>query len=135
MDAVWPNREGRGRAEVEDAIAAARSSLRVAGFPVRGRRFPFPMHHDAYRVRLPRKPSGQRARHADVARLLNAWAVDRADPVDYAWQAVEGAVRSMIARSPALADRLPDDVREGIAKIGNGSEFLDWAAKASRDPA
>jgi len=125
--------EGRERADA--VIADARSSLASAGFPVRSRRFPFAMHHDVYRVRLPRLPGGGRPRHADVARMLNAWAAGRPAPADYAWQAIEGAVREMVGRDSRLADKVPADVRTGIESVGGGDDFMRWASGRASEAA
>jgi len=134
MSDGWISNGERGREAVEAVIASAKDSLAAAGFPVRSRRFPFSMHHDAYRVRLPRMGDGQRPRHADVARLMNAWAAGRPSPEDYAWQAIEGALKDMIGKNPGLADRVPQDVRNGIATVGGGADFMGWAAGEAVPP-
>jgi len=124
----WISNGERGRDAVEAVIASAKDSLAAAGFPVRSRRFPFSMHHDAYRVRLPRMGDGQRPRHADVARLMNAWAAARPSPEDYAWQAIDGALKDMIAKDAALSGKVPEDVRNGIATVRSGADFMGWVA-------
>ena len=129
MSEGWTSIGAVGRECADAVIAGARSSLAAAGFPVHSRRFPFAMHHDVYRVRLPRLPGGARPRHADVARLLNAWAAGRSDPADYAWQAIEGAIREMVGKNQDLAPKVPIDVRTGIDSVGGGTEFIEWASR------
>ena len=111
---------------IDGIIASSRASLAAAGFPVRSRRFPFAMHHEVYKRRIPRRADRSKARHADVARLLNAWAVTRKNPADYAWQAIEGAVRCMIANDPSLAFKVPGDIKAGLLSVREGADFIDW---------
>jgi len=132
MSDGWISIGAEGRERADAVIAAARASLAAAGFPSRSRRFPFAMHHDVYRVRLPRLPGGGRPRHADVARLLNAWAAFRNAPEDYAWQAIEGAVREMVGREPGLAGRVPAEVRAGTESVAAGADFMAWVAGERR---
>ncbi len=100
-------------------------SLREAGFPVLGDRFPFAMHHNFYRTRI--RIAGRKCRHKDVARLLGDWMKTRSKADDYFWQLVSGAVRDLLAKEPALVGRLPQSVRQGMMSVEDGHLFLRYA--------
>ena len=123
---VWARVGADAQRVLDDAVIAARSDLLAAGFPAKGHRFPFALHHTFYRSRI--RIGGRKTTHSEIAVLLNAWAAVREDRTDYARQAVCGAVKHMLTGSPALVGRIPSSVRESMGSVGDGYEFRKWAA-------
>jgi len=114
------------RREISENIVKSRELLRPLGLAVSGSRFPFAMHHAAYRNRLPRIEK-HLLTHFQIAGLLNTWATARQSPHDYVWQAVHGALMSLCSKHYDR-DALPEEVRKELASIGYGVHFEDWAA-------
>lgn len=100
-------------------------TLREAGFPVLGDRFPHAMHHNFYRTRI--RIAGRKCRHKDLSRLLDGWMLTRDNEDDYFWQVVSGAVRDLISKEPSLVGRLPHTVRKGMITVDDGHHFLRYA--------
>ncbi|TLX16858.1 hypothetical protein [Rhizobium sp. MHM7A] len=102
-----------------------KKTLREAGFPVLGDRFPYAMHHNFYRTKI--RIAGRKCRHKDLSRLLDDWMETRSDEEDYFWQVVSGAVRDLLSNEPALVGRLPQAVRHGMMTVEDGHLFLRYA--------
>lgn len=102
-----------------------KKTLREAGFPVLGDRFPYAMHHNFYRTKI--RIAGRKCRHKDLSRLLDDWMETRSDEEDYFWQVVSGAVRDLLSNEPALVGRLPQVVRQGMVTVEDGHLFLRYA--------
>lgn len=102
-----------------------KKTLREAGFPVLGDRFPYAMHHNFYRTKI--RIAGRKCRHKDLSRLLDDWMETRSDEEDYFWQVVSGAVRDLLSNEPALVGRLPQSVRQGMTTVEDGHLFLRYA--------
>jgi hypothetical protein len=102
-----------------------KKTLREAGFPVLGDRFPYAMHHNFYRTKI--RIAGRKCRHKDLSRLLDDWMQTRDDEDDYFWQVVSGAVRDLLSNEPALVGRLPQTVRQGMMTVEDGHLFLRYA--------
>lgn len=102
-----------------------KKALREAGFPMRGDRFPYAMHHNFYRTKI--RIAGRKCRHKDLSRLLDDWMETRNDEDDYFWQVVSGAVRDLLSNGPALVGRLPQAVRQGMMTVEDGHLFLRYA--------
>lgn len=113
---------------IDDLIVEIKADLRQAGFPAKGSAFPFGLHHDFYRVRI--RLGGKKTKHGEVSSILNAWAHTRADKVDYARQAICGSVKSMLAKRPELAGKIPGSARSVMAAVSDGYDFLRWAKEA-----
>jgi hypothetical protein len=102
-----------------------KKTLREAGFPILGDRFPHAMHHNFYRTKI--RIVGRKCRHKDIARLLDQWMATRNNEDDYFWQIVSGAVRDLLVNQPALVGRLPQSVRQGMTTVEDGYLFLRYA--------
>lgn len=126
---MWEKIDGDTQRIIDDMIVTAKADLRAAGFPAKGSRFPFGLHHEFYRVRI--RLAGRRALQGEIAVMLNAWSAARADRIDYARQALCGSVKSMLASRPELAGRIPSSIRSAMASVGDGYEFLSWAKAAA----
>ena len=125
---LWDKIDADTQRVIDDLIIETKSDLRSVGFPAKGSRFPFGMHHEFYRIRV--RFDGRKALQSEVANMLNAWSATRSDRIDYARQAVCGAVKSMLAVQPELAGRIPPSVRSVMTTVGDGYEFLSWAKAA-----
>ena len=125
---LWDKIDADTQRMIDDLIIETKSDLRSAGFPAKGSRFPFGMHHEFYRIRV--RFDGRKALQCEVATMLNAWSATRPDRIDYARQAVCGAVKSMLAARPELAGRIPPSVRSAMTAVGDGYEFLSWVKTA-----
>lgn len=119
------------RREMGGIVQDCAEALRDAGFPARGPRFPYSMHHAFFRSRL--RIDGRKRTHAEVSLLLASWAGGRDDPCDYARQAVCGAVRTMVSRKPALAELVPDVVKSVMASVEDGAAFTSFASNRASD--
>lgn len=115
------------RKEIGNNVLRARNLLKPLGLAVSVKRFPFAMHHAAYRNRLPRIKK-HLLTHFQIAGLLNTWALERNSPHDYVWQAVHGALMSLSSKKYVL-EELPEEVRRELNSISNGKEFEIWAVK------
>jgi hypothetical protein len=114
------------REEIERRVLDARTALKDAGFKFHGPRFPFAMHHAAYRNKLPRL--GRRLHtHFQIAGLLNTWAVQRSSPRDYVAQAVHGALMS-ISDGKYDPVSVPEGVRRDLESISEGKDFEVWVS-------
>jgi len=127
MDAMSKTETEFDEMEGNDLIDAARRSLAAAGFPVGSRRFPFSLHHQEFRGRLPRNGDGSKPTFAHVSALLREWSRERGRHEDYVWQAITGAVMAMVRTDPSLAGRLPSDIRSGMSSVASGDAFLAWS--------
>lgn len=123
---MWIKMDPDSQKAVDAIICEARADLLAAGFPARGSRFPYAMHHGHYRAKV--RINRAKMTHAQIAYLLNRWTAERGDPSDYARQALCGAVGAMLAKSPAHSSRLPNSVSAAMSKVEQGADFLRWAA-------
>lgn len=128
---LWEKIDADTQRRIDDLVLESRTELKAAGFPAFGSRFPFGMHHEFYRVRV--RISGRKMLHAETAAVLNRWMGTRSDQVDYARQAVCGAVKAMLAKKPELAGRIPQSVREAMAAVRDGYDFVAWAKSFAAD--
>ncbi|NTF17592.1 hypothetical protein G6L37_04215 [Agrobacterium rubi] len=125
---MWEKIDAEAQRAIDDLILESRTELKAAGFPARGSRFPFGMHHEFYRVRI--RIGRRKSLQSEIANMLNLWMAGRDNRLDYGRQAVCGAVKSMLATHPELAGRIPGSVRALMSAVGNGYEFLNWAKAA-----
>lgn len=122
---LWEKIDADTQRRIDDIVLESRTELKAAGFPAFGSRFPYGMHHEFYRVRV--RTGGRKMLHAETASVLNQWMATRGDHADYARQAVCGAVKAMLAKHPELAGRIPAPIRDAMAAVRDGYDFLAWA--------
>lgn len=121
---MWVKIDLDAQKSIDALIENARTELLAAGFPARGSRFPFAMHHGFYRSRI--RLGRIKTTHAQVAYLLNRWTAERGNADDYARQAICGSARSMMAKSKALEARLPLAIKVMMASMEEGMTFQNW---------
>lgn len=128
---LWEKIDADTQRRIDDIVLESRTELKSAGFPAFGSRFPYGMHHEFYRVRI--RIGGRKMLHAEAASVLNQWMATRGDYADYARQAVCGAVKAMLAKNPELAGRIPAPIRDAMASVRDGYDFLAWAKSFAAD--
>lgn len=128
---IWEKIDSDTQRMIDDLVTECRTDLKAAGFPAFGSRFPYGMHHEFYRVRV--RLGKRKLHHAEIAAVLNMWMASRSDKVDYARQAVCGAIKAMLVKRPELVGRIPASARHAMLAVGEGYDFLDWAKKLVKE--